>query len=224
MIVSQWYFSRVKLWLKKLHKGSINSILKNFGSFIKLVVCFGNSLIYIEPMLLISFIVNPVAKYIHKIQKGNVCNIILIYLLKPIFWFYEFFLKYKSVLSIISIIIFNDSASFGGYRLFYLKFRNWSRYEYFENFTSSMCQFNFIMSFIISTYFFYFLLEIFENTILLNYEQIQDLNYFQIYSPIFGLFISIFFCSPNNYISIALQTFLFCFVTDEEMFQGKLFN
>ena len=173
----------------------------------------------LQPLLLF---ISPLAALINRINKSSFSAKFTIYLLRPLFWVHEFFLKYKDTNALLSISIFDDSARKAGFRVFYLKYRNWSRYEYFNKISTSLSLLNFLGVFSFSWFFFMLLLKIFPSTSVLPLT-LDEFSYLSLYPIPFCLSISVLFCSPNSYASSALDTIVFCFVCDQEMFQG-LFN
>lgn len=163
----------------------------------------------------------PIAAMINKINKSSFFKKIIIYTLRPFFWVHEKLLKYKSSNAILSITIFDDSARSSGYRLFYLRYRNWSRYEYFDKVSTSLFLLNFLGTLGFTWFIFLFFVRIFSSSILLASDP-KDFNFLSLYSIPLSLITTFFFCSPNSYASIAIETVIFSFVCDQEMFQGKL--
>jgi hypothetical protein len=171
----------------------------------------------LRPFLLIT---SPVASMINRINKSSFFSKFLIYFFRPIFWIHEFFLKYKSPAALLSITIFDDSAKKAGYRLFYLRYRNWSRYEFFDKVSTSLSLLNWLCTFSFSWFLFLLLLNLFESSHLLSWA-LHDFSFLALYPIPVALLTTFVFCSPNSYATIALDTIIFCFVCDQEMFQGK---
>jgi hypothetical protein len=173
----------------------------------------------LRPFILLT---SPIASMINRINKSSFFAKFIIYFFRPIFWMHEFFLKYKSSDALLSIAIFDDSAKTAGYRLFYLRYRNWSRYEFFDKVSTSLSLLNWLCAFSFSWFLFLLLLKLFASSHLLSLA-LHEFSFLALYPIPIALLITFIFCSPNSYATIALDTVIFCFVCDQEMFQGFLF-
>ena len=172
----------------------------------------------LRPFILLT---SPIAAMINRINKSSCFSKFIIYFFRPIFWIHEFSLKYKSSAALLSIAIFDDSAKKAGYRLFYLRYRNWSRYEFFDKVSTSLFLLNWLCTFSFSWFLFLLLLKLFASSSLLA-GALHEFSYLALYPIPIAFLTTFIFCSPNSYATVALDTVIFCFVCDQEMFQGGL--
>ena len=133
---------------------------------------------------------------------------------------HEFFLKYKSPLALLSLSVFDDSAKKAGFRVFYLRFRNWSRYEYFDRVTTSLSLLNWLGTFSFSWFILLLLIRMLSGSALLPVLP-HELSFLCLYPIPLAFLSTLVFCSPNSYAPTSLDTVVFCFVCDQEMFQGE---
>lgn len=162
--------------------------------------------------------------YNNSIKITTKCSKCLIRLVKPFVFLYDFIFKYKNSQALYQTAIFGDSFAEGGEKLYYLQMRNWDR---FKPFKGKFIFFSFFSNVFVSTVasfvcYFVFVREkmLGKKTYLLG-DDYGEINW-SLTPPTVVWFTCFFVCRGYcSMVDIIHEATLYCFVADEEMYQGR---
>ena len=211
-IFSQWYFNRNKHWVRNSNKNALKQLRYHLGSFIKyaLVVFWAHKVCL--PLEKIKF-------YLDSIELAKNRHKVIIVLVKPLVYMYERYFKYQHGQLIYDIAIFGKSVQKAGFRSYYLKFRNWTRYGTFyrgfgtHSFAGILLLFNAIYLFVL-IWIAYIRVSFYETV------DFTSLSYLIYYPMLFAMFFSFIFSEACSLLNTSYELLVFCFVADEEMYQN----
>ena len=212
-IFSQWYFNRNKLWLKGAFVKGIKASVRHVGSFIHYALV-------ISWCSYFNFAFEKMKFYLDSIEICKNRQKPLVFMFKPFIYLYDHFFKYKHPHVIYDLALFGKSIRMTGFRCYYLKYRNWSRFKPFYKgmgiYSVLTCLFNFNL--------FYLLLVIWVSIVqapLLESFSFSSLNYLFYYPFLLSFFFTFNSKESSDVLNKSFELLIYCFVLDEEMFQGK---
>lgn len=212
-IFSQWFFNKNKLWIKNLNVHILRQFKFHLGSFIKyaLIIFWAHNF---------SVFLEKIKFYLDSIELAKKRHIILVVLLKPLVYMYERYFKYHNEQLIYDVTIFGRSVYRAGFRSYYLKFRNWSRFGAFyrgfgvHSIIGKLLLFN-------SIYLFVGIWITYIRSTFYDKIDFSVLSYLLYYPSIFGLYFIILFGEACSTLNTGYELLVYCFVSDEEMYQSE---
>lgn len=210
--VGQWYFSKSKLFLSGTLCKSLKASQNHYGTFF-----------YYSMLIMAIWPLRSMAAFIkrrfNRIEYANKFNLMIVKSFKPLLYFYETRWKYFNSDTIIQIALFGDNFNLAGIRLYYLKYRNFSRMSPFMNIYGYFTIQGKLLVSTLSAAFIYFYMTFAETTILgVDIEVVQVPALVPMLAFLGSMIVSQNF---TNLIDLSIQTLVICFIADEEMFTGQ---
>lgn len=211
-IFSQWYFNKNKLWIKNSNRHILRQLRFHLGSFIKyaLVIFWAHK---------VGIVLEKIKFYLDSIEPAKKRHRIIIVLAKPLVYMYERYFKYHNEQVIFDIAIFGRTVHSASFRSYYLKFRNWSRFNVFykgfgvHSSIGGLLIFNTIYLFVVIWV--TFIRRTFYDNI-----DFAILSYLLYYPLLFSAYFYFLFSESCSILNTSYELLVFCFVVDEEMYQS----
>jgi hypothetical protein len=212
-IFAQWYFSRTRLWLERVLRKAISALKPNFYSFVYYTALN-------KSLFPLYWILRKMKVYIDSIDIARPRHVRFIRFVKPFVYFYDIYLKYKAPSSLLNLVLFGENMNLSGYRIYYLKFRNWNRFKYFEDCYGLISNVGFLLN-MYSTYAVFAGWTFLKQSSLIEQMAYTEINYLMYYPIVFGVIFGFIFNLGFRLIDYGAECLIFCYVSDEEMFQGS---
>jgi hypothetical protein len=210
-LIAQWYFSKTQEWLKGSVINGYKVVCKHIGT----LFYHGFIIALIWPFRKFS------GYFMHKfnqIKYANGFHLFFIKICTCCIRFHETKWKYTYSQALYQTTLFGDNFTIAGIKLYYLRYRNYGRYKGFETKFGMFSYYsNLLVSFTAAAVVYYFISFYSDTMIKFDFSKLE----FPQLAPIACWVFSAFICRGyNNLIDYSYEVMVFCFMADEEMFQG----